>query len=77
MEKFKQIVGITFLIFGFFGILVCLSYMFNLNLFKEDSDIFGRGYDGASSSNSPAFFGLIAIAGSLLLLKSKNHEGKV
>ena len=66
MEKFKLITGITFIIFGMLGILMCLSFIFRLDLFKKD-DIFGVGYDGTSSSNAPAIFGLIAVAGALLL----------
>jgi len=76
MNDFKKITGVTFLIFGFLGIIMCLSYMFNWDLFNRDFDIFGRAYDGDSSSNSPAFFGLISIAGALLLGQVKTNESE-
>lgn len=74
MKKFKQITGVTFLVFGIFGIFICLSYIFSLDLFRRD-DIFGKGYDGTSSSNGSVIFGLIAIAGAILL-NSENKEIK-
>lgn len=71
MRNFKKITGVTFLIIGILGVLMCLSYTFDLDLFDRDNDYFGRGFDGDSASNSPAFFGLIAIAGALLLSQVK------
>lgn len=74
MNLFKKITGITFLFFGFLGVLMCLSFIFNWNWFDRDFHIFGRAYDGDSSSNSPAFFGLIAIAGALILGQIKEES---
>jgi hypothetical protein len=67
MENFKKITGIAFLTFGILGILMCLSYVFHLRIFENDSDIFGRAFDNDSAPNTPTFFGLITISGTLLL----------
>lgn len=48
------------------GMSVALSYQFELDWFKYDYKTFGRGNDGGAS-NSPIFYGLMAIAGSILL----------
>ena len=52
--------------------LVALSYQFDWHWFN-DYKTFGRGNKGGAS-NSPIFYGLMAIAGSILLATVKNDE---
>ena len=73
MNQFKKIISIAFIAFGLLGILMCLSKIFRLDLFRYD-DLFAQGYDGTSSSNAPTFFGLIAVAGTILLKSVKSEK---
>lgn len=74
MNNFKKITGIAFLIFGFLGIFMCLISIFNFGFFREADQIFRVAYDGDSTPNTPSFFGLIALSGTLLLNNSSNND---
>ncbi len=73
LEKTKMILGYTLIGFSVIGMLVALSYQFDWDWFKYDYKTFGRGDEGGAS-NSPIFYGLMAIAGSILLATVKTEE---
>jgi|AntRauTorckE6833_2_1112554.scaffolds.fasta_scaffold04185_2 hypothetical protein len=73
LEKAKMIIGYTLIGFSIIGMLVAFSYQFDWDWFKYDYKTFGRGDEGGAS-NSPIFYGLMAIAGSILLATVKNEE---
>ena len=79
IEKIKLILGISLICFSLFGIYIALSYHFELDLIeytsnKSEFDFseyspnpFGLG----SVQNLPFFYGLMGIAGSILLSSVK------
>jgi hypothetical protein len=73
LEKTKLIFGYILIGYSVIGIIVALSYQFNLDLFDYDYRTFGRGGEGGAS-NSPIFYGLSALAGAILLATVKKEE---
>ena len=55
------------------GMLVAFSYQFDWDWFDFDYRTFGLGIEGGAS-NSPVFYGLMAIAGAILLATVKKEE---
>jgi hypothetical protein len=74
LEITKMILGFILIGISLIGTLVAFSYQFQLDLFVLDYGTFGRGTKGGAS-NSPIFYGLMAIAGAILLTTVKK-EGK-
>ena len=72
LEKTKMILGYVLLGFSVIGVLIALSYQFDLDWFGRDYITFGP-WDGGAS-NTPTFFGLIGVAGAILLASVKNEE---
>lgn len=68
-----MILGYILIGFSLIGMIVSISYLFNWDLFKNDYYTFGRG-DGGGASNTPVFYGLMAIAGSILLVSVKKEK---
>ena len=73
LEKIKMILGYVLIGTSLVGMLVSFSYQFDWDWFDLDYKTFGRGNDGGAS-NSPIFYGLIAIAGAILLATVKKEE---
>lgn len=73
MNSTRKVFGIILLSFSFFGVIACLSFIFNLDLVSKDFVIFHRGDEGGAS-NTPIFFGLCALAGAYLLGNVKDDN---
>lgn len=73
LEKTKLIFGYILIGYSIIGIIVALSYQFDLDWFDNDYRTFGRGDEGGAS-NSPIFYGLSALAGAILLATVKKEE---
>ena len=73
LEKIKMIIGYILIGFSIIGMLVAFSYQFDWDWFEYDYKTFGRGADGGAS-NSPIFYGLMAIAGAILLATVKKEK---
>lgn len=73
LEKTKMILGYTLLGFSIIGILIALSYQFDWDWFDYDYKTFGPRDDGGAS-NTPTFFGLIGVAGAILLASLKKEK---
>jgi len=72
LEKTKMILGYILIGTSLVGMLVAFSYQFDWDLFDWDYRTFGP-WDGGAS-NSPVFYGLMAIAGAILLATVKKEE---
>ena len=72
LEKTKMILGYILIGYSIIGIIVAISFQFNFDLFKNDSRVFDWQEGGAS--NLPFFYGLMAIAGSILLATVKKEN---
>jgi hypothetical protein len=75
LEKVKMILGYILIGFSLIGMLVALSYQFDWDWFNYDYKTFGRGDEGGAS-NSPIFYGLMSIAGAVLLAAVKTEQVK-
>ncbi len=73
LEKTKMILGYILILTSLIGMLVAFSFQFDWDWFKYDHYTFGRGYEGGASSG-PVFYGLMAIAGAILLATVKKEE---
>jgi hypothetical protein len=73
LEKTKMILGYFLIGISLVGMLVAFSFLFDWDWFERDGNQFGMGYDGGAS-NSPIFYGLLAIAGAILLATVKKEE---
>ena len=72
LEKTKMILGYILIGTSLIGMLVAFSYQFDWDWFRLDYASFGWVDGGAS--NSPIFYGLMAIAGAILLATVKKDE---
>ena len=72
LEKTKMILGYILIGTSLIGMLVAFSHLFDWDLFRRDW-IFGRGVEGGAS-NTPVFYGLMAISGAVLLATVKKDE---
>tara|TARA_X000000950_G_C13798124_1_gene612325 strand:+ start:105 stop:647 length:543 start_codon:yes stop_codon:yes gene_type:complete len=78
VDKIKLILGISLICFSLLGIVVAISYQFDLDWFKYGNHsrynyarkVFG-GYSEGSASNLPFFYGFMGLAGSILLSSVK------
>ncbi len=66
-----MILGYILIGFSLIGMLLALSYQFRWHLLRNDYYIFGRG-----ASNIPIFYGLVSIAGAILLATVKTEQAK-
>jgi len=73
LEKTKMILGYILIGISLVGMLVAVSYQFDWDWFDRDYRTFGRGNEGGAS-NSPIFYGLMAIAGAILLATVQKEE---
>lgn len=73
LEKTKMILGYVLIAFSVLGVLIALSYQFDWDLFYYDYKTFGQNNDGGAS-NAPSFFGLIGVAGAILLASVKKEN---
>ena len=73
MENAKKIIGYVLLGFSFLGMIVCISYTFDLDWVDNDYQTFGRGNEGGAS-NAPIFYGLCALAGAYLISVVKDVQ---
>jgi|TARA_B110000908_G_C9940507_1_gene308043 hypothetical protein len=73
LEKTKMILGYILIGTSLIGMLVAFSYQFDWDWFGRDSRTFSRGIEGGAS-NTPVFYGLMAIAGAILLATVKKDE---
>ena len=73
LERTKMIFGYILIIFSIIGIIWALSYETDLDLLESSYYTFGRGREGGAS-NLPIFYGLSAIAGSILLASVKKES---
>jgi len=73
IEKIKIIFGCILIGYAIIGIFTGLSYQFGWDLFKKGRAIFGWSANGGVS-NAPIFYGLTAIAGSILLATVKDKD---
>jgi uncharacterized membrane protein YuzA (DUF378 family) len=73
LEKTKMILGYILIGIALVGMLAAFSYHFDWDWFNRGYIIFGRGDEGGAS-NSPIFYGLLAIAGAILLATVKKEE---
>jgi hypothetical protein len=74
-EKLKKIIGLLMCGFALFGAIIALCFHFDLftgnnGKFFAHGDIFDWVEGGAS--NGPIFYGLIAVAGAILLSSVKH-----
>lgn len=73
-EKTKMIFGYILIGYSIIGIMVAISYQFDLDIFSHlDYRTFGPR-EGGGASNTPIFHGLSAIAGAILLASVKKEE---
>jgi hypothetical protein len=77
IEKIKLILGYLFIAFSIFALYLAICYqinchkiIFNAIVAQKISNVFGP-YDSGSASNLPFFYGLMGIAGSILLSSIK------
>lgn len=72
LEKAKMIISYVFIGYAIIGMIVAISFQFDWDLFDRDGRVFDWQEGGAS--NLPFFYGLMAIAGAILLSTVKNDE---
>ena len=75
LEKTKMILGYVLIGISLVGMFVAFSYQFDWDFFNRERSIFGRG-DSGGASNSPIFYGLMAIAGAILLATVKKKKSE-
>ena len=72
LEKVKMIIAYVLIGHSIIGMIVAISFQFNLSLFERDNAVFGW-VDGGGASNLPIFYGLMAISGAILLATVKKE----